>query len=299
MRALVIGEGLIGTALKERLRALGHEVIGTTRRRNKVSKHLVHLDLDLESFISTDLTEIDVAYFCAAMTKYDKCRDDEPMARRINATNPAAIARSLVDSHARVVLLSTSAVLDCRSPCMKEDRPRHPASVYGRTKAEAEVAFLDLGRMATVLRLTKVLIPGDERIGSWISKLARGEEFDCAGDFRISPIALEHVVQALVSISDQQEGGIFQVSAASDISYAELAWHIADQLHVSRQPARSRPSASLGIPSDTVTAYTSLDTARLALISSFVPPDPQDVIDSVMGYVIAVARNSTSVRAGT
>ena len=60
MRALVIGEGLIGTALIERLRALGHEVIGTTRRRNKVSKHLVHLDLDLESFISTDLTEIDV-----------------------------------------------------------------------------------------------------------------------------------------------------------------------------------------------------------------------------------------------
>ena len=297
MRVLVIGEGLIGTALVERLRALGHEVIGTTRHPDRLSKDLVHLNLDIESSISADLPEIDVAFFCAAMTKYDKCRDDEPMARRVNATNPAAIARRFVDSGTRVVLLSTSAVLDCNSPRMKADRPRHAASVYGRTKAEAEVAFLDLGRMATVLRLTKVLIQGDERIRSWMSKLAQGEVFDCAGDFRISPIALEHVIQALVSISDQREGGIFQISAASDISYAEVAWHIADQLHVSRQPARSRLSASLGIPLDTVTAYTSLDTARLASISSFVPPDPRDVIDNVMGSEFA--RNSTSVRAGT
>ena len=298
MKTLIVGiDGLIGNALGEFLCDAGHEVVGTTRSSEKVGKQVVYLDLDNDASVAANLPETDVAFFCAAMTKYEDCRKDEQKARRVNAVNPSAIAKRLVESGTRVIFLSTSAVLDCRSPRMKADRPRQAASIYGRTKAQAELAFFELGPMASVLRLTKVLTSDDKRFSKWISDLSRRESLDCPDDFRISPITLEHVVQALAAIADQREGGIFQVSAASDISYADAAWHIADRINVPRQLVQSRSSKSLNIDADVVTAYTSLDTTRLGRMFSFVPPNPCDVIDNVMGSVFAAARKATVMRA--
>ena len=297
MKALIIGiDRGIGKALRADLLSKGHHVTGTTRVRKNVRDGALYLDLNEAPPAYSQLPNVDVAYFCAAMTKYEDCRKDVQTARRVNAVNPSAIAKQLVNSGARVVLLSTSAVFDCRSPCMAVDRPRCPASAYGRTKAEAETAFLALGPKASVLRLTKVLAPDTGKFQEWIGNLSKGLSIECADDFRFSPIRLHDVVHALVSIGGQQEGGIFHVSASSDISYAEAAGHIADRINVPRQLVQGRSSASLNIGDDVVTAYTSLDATRLGRMFSFVPPDPRDVIDNVMGAVFASARQAIVVR---
>ena len=294
MKALIIGtDSGIGKALRADLLLKGHEVTGTTQVRENVRDDTFHLDLSDPTIDHTVLPNADVAYFCAAMTTYKACRENAELALRVNAEAPSAIAKQLVESGARVILLSTSAVLDCRSPCMTADRPRQAVSVYGSTKAQAELAFLALGQMASVLRLTKVLVPEDERFSKWISDLCREKSFSCPDDFRISPITMEHVVQVLIEISDQREGGIFQVSAASDISYAEAAWHTAIRINVPTRLVQGRSSKSLNIDADVVTAYTSLDATRLGRMFSFLPPDPRDVIDNVMGSVFAAARKAT------
>lgn len=298
MKALIIGtDSGIGKALRAELVSKGHEVTGTTRERANVRGDTFYLDLSDPPTDHETLPKADVAYFCAAMTTYRACRENPELALRVNAEAPSAIAKQLVESGARVILLSTSAVLDCRSPRMTADRPRQAVSVYGSTKAQAELSFLALGQMVSVLRLTKVLVPEDERFSKWISDLCGEKSFSCPDDFRISPITMEHVVQALNAISDQREGGIFQVSAASDVSYAEAAWHTADRINVPRQLVQGRSSKSLNIDADVVTAYTSLDATRVGRMFSFLPPDPRDVIDSVMGSVFGAARKATVLRA--
>lgn len=299
MRALVIGEGMIGTALSENLRVAGWDVLATTRHKEKVGEGAIYLDLDREASFAISLPKIDVAFFCAAITKYKDCREHEEMARRVNATHPAAIAQQLVARGTRVILLSTSAVLDCLQPRMAASRPHAPASAYGRTKAAAESAFLALGEKAAILRLTKVLTDQTGNFPEWIRKLGRGESIECADDFRFAPIMLEHVIHAVIAITRQQEGGMFQVSTATDISYAEAARHVADRLQVSRHLVKGSPAAALKIDAEAVTAYTSLDSERLERMISFVPPDPRDVIDTVMAPVFADARNAKAIGAGT
>ena len=300
MIVLIVGvDGLIGGALGEAMRIAGHRVVGTSRRRDQIDGGTIYLDLADEACVDALLPAVDVAFFCAAIAEYRTCRENEPLARRVNAEHPAVIAKKLVESGSRVVLLSTSAVIDCRSPRMRADRPRQPASAYGRTKAEAELAFLALGTRAAVLRLTKILTRETGLFPGWIRDLGKGSPVECADDFRFSPITLEHVVRILTSIAGQQEGGVFQVSAATDISYAEAAWHMADRLNVPRQLVQGRSSEMLKIDADVVTAYTSLDSERIEKKFSFVPPNPRDVIDSVMGSLFAAARTATTIRAGT
>lgn len=291
MKAIILGiDSGIGRALGNALAARGDRFVGTTRRRERVGKTILYFNLDDPKSSDSGLPEADVAFFCAAVTSFADCRNQPELARRVNATTPAAIAARLVKQGTRVVLLSTSAVFDCRVPRMTADRPRLPASAYGRTKAEAEVAFLALGPSASVLRLTKVLTPDMKLFADWIRALMLAKPIRAFDDHRFCPIALGHVVQALLAIADHGEGGIYQASGASDISYADAARYIAGQLGAPAHLVDVCPAVDLNIPSGEVTAYTSLDTARLAALCGFVAPEPWKVIDSIIEPQVAAAR---------
>jgi dTDP-4-dehydrorhamnose reductase len=293
MKAIILGvDSRIGGALGHALTARGDRIVGTTRRRERVGKTILYLNLDETESADAGLPDADVAFFCAAITSFADCRDQPELARRVNSTTPAAIAARLVEQGTRVVLLSTSAVFDCRIPRMAADRPRLPASTYGRTKAEAEVAFLALGPSASVLRVTKVLTPDMKLFADWIKALMLAKRVRAFDDLRFCPIALDHVVQALVAIADHGEGGIYQVSGASDISYADAARYIAGQLGAPAHLVEVCPAVNLNIPSEEVTAYTSLDTARLAALCGFVAPEPWEVVASIIEPRVAAARRT-------
>jgi dTDP-4-dehydrorhamnose reductase len=294
MKAIILGiDSEIGRAVGNALAARGDRFVGTTRRRERVGKTMLYLNLEDPESADAGLPEADVAFFCAAVTSFADCRNQPELARRVNATTPTAIAARLVEQGTRVVLLSTSAVFDCRVPRMTADRPRLPASTYGRTKAEAEVAFLALGPSASVLRLTKVLSSKmEQRFAEWVRTLVRRKPIRVFHDLRFSPITLEHVVGALVTITDHRESGIFQVSGASDISYADAARHIARRLDVPAHLAHACSAVEHGIPTEEATAYTSLDTARLAALCGFVAPEPCEVVDSIIEPQVAAARRT-------
>src|SRR5439155_336892 len=131
---------------------------------------------------------------------------------------------------ARVVLISTSAVYDGRSPNVPASRLPCPVTDYGRLKAEAEARFLSLGRAASVVRLTKVLEPNDPLIGGWITALASNGTVTAYSDLGLAPISMGETVAALLAVAAAREGGIYQVSAANDIRYVEVARHLARRL---------------------------------------------------------------------
>ena len=249
----------------------------------------IALDLGERCAIDADLPAVDIAFFCAGMTRFVDCRAQPDRACRVNVTAPAALAARLVRLGSRVVLLSTSAVLDCAVPRMLADRALSPASAYGKHKAQAETAFLSLGSAAMVLRLTKVLMPESRLFNGWIDALARGERVSAFHDLRISPLSLDHVLGALMEIADEGGGGMFQVSGASDISYADAARHLAERLGVPTDRVHAVSAIASGIPAEEVTAYTSLDTRRLSKLRGSSAPEPRAVIDTVYGSRIAMA----------
>src|ERR1700742_1698616 len=108
MRCLIIGvDGSFGGALSRSLQGLGHEVIGTTRRRDLAAPLPV-------------LPRVDVAVICAAISRLDDCRQHPELAHRVNVAAPLELARTLTKAGARVILLSTSSVFGCLTPHVDE-----------------------------------------------------------------------------------------------------------------------------------------------------------------------------------
>ena len=279
MRALVIGgDSLVGRALSPALERRGHRVTPTTRRSPRDG----WLALDLAKTLPGSLPECEVAFFCAAITGFAANRESPQLAERVNVTAPAELARELTKRGAKVVLLSTSAVLDCQAPRMRADRPYAPRGAYGRHKAAAECAFLALGAQASVLRLTKIMDRADSRLREWTAALREGKAVRAFDDHRFSPLAQEHVVEALIAVAEKGEGGIYQVSGRDDWSYADLARELARRADASPGLVQPCTATSAGIPPDEVTPYTSLDTSRLAALCGFVAPGAVEVLERAL-----------------
>jgi dTDP-4-dehydrorhamnose reductase len=287
LRAIVIGtDGLIGGALSKALRARGDFVVDTTRRVKGRKPDQLILDLSDPYESGVALPDADVCFLCAAMSNFADCRTRPGLARMIDALTPAKIAARLASTGVRTILISTSAVLDCKEPSMRAERVRAPTSLYGRFKAEAEEAILRHGDYGAVVRLTKVLTPNMRLMGDWIAMLRAGHEIAAIRDHRIAPLTIQHVVGGLIAVANTGSGGIWQISGASDIAYDGVAHYLAISLGLSASRVRSITAAERGIPPEDVTAYTSLDCSRLCAATGFVPPEPEAVIDEVFGHML-------------
>jgi dTDP-4-dehydrorhamnose reductase len=280
MRALVIGaDGAIGRGVAAALAGLGWAVTGTSRRAAP-NGMAGALPLDLAALPNTALPPADILFLCAAMTRQADCRAEAGLAARVNRDAPIQLARAAAERGARVVFLSSSAVFDGREPHRRAADPPCPLNDYGRLKAEAEAGVLALPG-GTVVRLTKVLHAGIPLFQGWIDALGRGERIRAFTDLRMAPIGLDDAVKALVRVAESEETGIFQVSGAHDIGYADAAQHLAQRLGC---PAdRVEPVSAVGIPACDRPGNTSLDAGRLVHSGHAPPPDPFEVIDRVFG----------------
>ena len=287
-RVLIIGvDSTIGRATAEALVRRGDDVIGTTRRPDATGPGTrIPLDLAAPDVAAMNLPAADTAVICAAMARYADCREQPERARAVNVTAPVALARRLAERGTHIVLLSTSAVFDCRSPWVPADRPTAPTSAYGAFKAEAEAAILALGPMASVLRLTKVIVPDMPLFAGWIAALRRGARVQAFGDLTFSPISARDVVDAIVAVASDKGAGIYQISGAEDISYADAARHFCRRLGQSAALVEPVRATDNGIPESEVAYHTTLDTARLTALTGWTPPRPAAVLDTVLGPML-------------
>ena len=296
MRCLIVGEdGSFGGALSASLKQSGHNAIGTTRRCDRAATGKLFLDL---SRPLPALPHVDVAVVCAAMARFDECRQFPDLAHRVNVEAPLELARSLTQAGARVMFLSTSAVFDCRKPYVDEEERPAPRSIYGRLKAEAEAALLGVGSQVSVLRLTKVMKQNSGIFSDWIRKLAEGKAIRAFDDHRFCPLRVEDVVGAIVALIERGQGGVYQVSGAADVSFADVAMYLARQIGADVSQVEAVHGSGNGINSDDLTPFTSLATGRLSSLTGFIPPQPFDVLQEVFGGEIAAARQLMAANAG-
>lgn len=279
-RALVIGaSGYIGGALCVALRDAGWSVLATARRPDAANP----ISFDLETGDPETLPPCDVVYICAAMTGFRACRMEPERAFAINVDAPARIARVFAARRARVVFLSTAAALDCASPAMRSDHAGAGRSVYGRSKAAAERALLAIDPGATILRIAKVLKPGEPLVIGWIRTLREGGRVEAFSDQRIAPVAVGHVCAALAALGDMSDGGVYQLSGSRDIRYFDLALTLASMTGAAVDQVVACRAIEKGISEEETLSYNSMDCSRLTALAGFAPPDPAELVETMYG----------------
>ena len=278
---VVGGDGLIGQGLVGALRNNGLPVRHTTRRLPGNAAGAIHLDL---ASPAGDL-DVDpcVAFLCAAVTSTKACADDPQGTRKINVDNTARLAERLLRSGTRVVFLSTNAVFDGTRAYERPDAQVCPKVEYGRQKADAERMILGMGLGAAVVRLTKVVSGSTPLVSAWASALRNGRAIQPFSDLPVCPLSLGHAVEAMLAIAQAELDGVFHLSGARDITYAEFALALAQSIGADPRLIQPIPHAQSGAALSYTPVHTTLDMEESHRRVGLLPQSLAEVISSLAG----------------
>jgi len=220
MKALIIGAtGLLGKALTQEWS--GDEVVGLGSR-----------DLDIRD--ADKVREAVEGYrpdwivLAAAYTNVDDCESHPELAFAVNRDGAVNVAKAARRIDAKLLFLSSDYVFDGRktSPYKAEDE-RNPQSVYGRSKAEAEVRLLEVLPECCIARTSWLFGTGGKCFPDTILKLAATRPaLDVVSDQRGSPTYSVDLSRAIVTLCRSQASGIVHVTNAGECSWFEFAREI-------------------------------------------------------------------------
>jgi len=165
MKALVLGSsGLLGTALMREW--TGDEVAGLNSRDVDIR------DGDRVSNI-VESARPEWIVLAAAYTNVDDCESHPDLAFAVNRDGAVNVAQAAKSAGARLLFLSSDYVFDGKKTSPYEtDDARNPQSIYGQSKAEAEVRLLEVLPQCCIVRTSWLFGAGGKCFPDTILKLA-------------------------------------------------------------------------------------------------------------------------------
>ena len=160
-------------------------------------------------------TQPDSVLLLAAYREPDFCEEHPAEARRLNV-EPALVLADSLPATTHLTLISTDYVFDGLTPPYYENSPRHPVSVYGRTKMESEDLLGE--RPNTLVLRIPLLIGGGPTlketgfIGQIVETL-RGNQAMVQDDVLMRfPTWTRDVAEVLLFLVDRRAEGVFHYS---------------------------------------------------------------------------------------
>ena len=284
---LVVGaDGILGRHLVELLEQTGCVVWKTSRRSEFAGPQCFKVDLAGEA-ADWQLPPVPsyAAVICAAVPAVATCEADPQATARVNVTGTVTLARLLTAKGIFTVFPSSNMVFDGARPNCRSDEPVCPCTEYGRQKALAEQQLSSLGDRVAIVRFTKILSPNLPLIAGWIQALRSGHEVYPFSDMVMAPVPVTFAVEVLRQIAERHLPGVFHVSGDPDVSYAEVARHLASRLGA--DPALVVPvsSESRGLPARAIAKHTTLATSRIRSVLGMQPPSVWEAIDETFDLV--------------
>jgi NAD(P)-dependent dehydrogenase (short-subunit alcohol dehydrogenase family) len=130
---LVVGvDGQVGGPLADHLQSQGVNVLGTTRRKDRVENGRVYLDLAEPEENWPALPDVETAILCASVTRLETCENDPTGTAKVNVDGVVALARKLAARGTHILYLSTTGVFDFTEPFSRDDI-RASESIRGKT----------------------------------------------------------------------------------------------------------------------------------------------------------------------
>lgn len=179
----------------------------------------------------------------AAYTDVDGCETKQEVAFAVNRDGAANVAMAAKEVGSRLLVLSSDYVFDGtkNSPYETGDA-RNPKTVYGRSKAEAEVRLQELQPDCCIVRTSWLFGTGGKCFPDTILKLAAARPvLDVVNDQRGSPTYSVDLARAIVQLCRKNAAGIVHATNADDCTWYEFATEIVKQGGL---PATVRPVSS-------------------------------------------------------
>jgi dTDP-4-dehydrorhamnose reductase len=164
----------------------------------------------------------------AAYTDVDGCESHQDLAFGVNRDGAVNVAAAAKGARAKLVLLSSDYVFDGTKTSPYEiGDARNPQSIYGRSKAEAEVRLLDVLPECCIVRTSWLFGTGGKCFPDTILKLAVSRPaLDVVNDQRGCPTYSVDLARAIIALCRKNASGIVHVTNAGDCSWFDFAREI-------------------------------------------------------------------------
>jgi len=239
-RLLVVGaRGFLGTFVTERASS-HYDVLRGDRSREGDETDVV-IDITEPASVHAAIVEVrpDAVILLAAISDIDRCQRDRELAVAVNLYGAENVANACARVGAKLLFTSTGAVFDGLKHGYREEDEVSPLSVYGETKANAEVIVQALVPSALVVRVSLVLgrsgrVGSNSLVDTMIRRWEAGEVLSASVLESRNPIDAPTLSQWFLELlADERNSGIFHTGATDSMTRHELARAIADRLHVS------------------------------------------------------------------
>ena len=235
MRVAIFGAtGLLGKALMQKWK--GDEVIGFGS---------ADADIRNEQQVADTVEQIrpDWVVLAAGYTDVDGCESDPDRAFTMNCHGASIVAQAAKHCAAKLLFISTDYVFDGKKtePYETTD-PRAPRSVYGKTKADAEVQLLEILPDVCIMRTSWMYGVGGKCFPDTILKLAgKKPELDVVNDQRGCPTYTVDLSRAIMQLCRADAKGIVHVTNSGDCTWYDFALEI---IAACELPTIIRPTTS-------------------------------------------------------
>jgi len=161
----------------------------------------------------------------AAYTDVDGCENNRELAFDVNCRGAANVARAAKGCGARLLFLSTDYVFDGAKPTPYETNdPRAPRSVYGKTKADAEVRLLEILPGCCIVRTSWLFGVGGKCFPDTILKLAASRPvLEVVNDQRGCPTYSVDLARTIIKLCRKDAVGIIHTTNAGECTWFDFA----------------------------------------------------------------------------
>jgi dTDP-4-dehydrorhamnose reductase len=208
----------------------------------------------------------------AAYTDVDGCETNPELAYETNCKGAINVAEAAKEVGSHLVFISTDYVFDgTKSSPYEVHDTRNPTSVYGRSKAEAEVQILHLLPEACIVRTSWLFGVGGKCFPDTILRLAADSHRELAvvNDQRGCPTYGRDLARAIRQLCRLNVKGAVHATNWDDCTWFEFATEI---LRLSGSPAVVRPVSSEQFPRRAKRpAYSVLSSASLVAYGITMP----------------------------
>ena len=235
------GSGLLGLNWAINIRNMHDVVLGLHRRNvviDGVEKYPVLLE-DTESLIKCFKdNNLDMVIHTAGLTNVEKCEKEPELAYKTNLTLAKNVAEACAKNGITLVHISTDHLFLGEDEYVDENCLPNPVNVYGKSKADAELAVYEAYSSALIIR-TNFYGWGTSYRQSFsdviINSLRRNTQMKLFQDVYYTPIDIQTLVNAVMELTKLNASGIFNVVGDERISKYEFGLRIAEYFDLDKE----------------------------------------------------------------
>lgn len=168
-----------------------------------------------------------VVIHLAGIKNLNYCESHPQEALLVNTESTRFLAGAAVEVGARMVFISSDYVFDGKRGNYRETDVPNPATIYGKTKFEAEKYIAQTCSHYTILRSSAVYGPGGGFFDWIVNSLTTGKKVEAFADTSFTPTYIGDVTWALEHIIADNLEGILHVAGSQVVSRYEMAVQIA------------------------------------------------------------------------